>query len=155
MTTDQCPIAIRPELPTDRGFVVTRWRSSLRKRSPYRDLDAGFYHAAMGVIIDAVLSDPGTDVLVASDVEDPDVVLGFVVADPYQRLLHYMYTRTRLRGRGVASRLIDAAFSGTEPVTATIATAPLRRHAKRWGVQIDSARLLDYTAPHRPTGCHG
>lgn len=148
---ERYPIVIRPERADDRGFVATRWRSSLRKRYPYRDLDPGFFHAAMGAIVDAILADVGAEVAIAALPDDDDVIAGFAVYDAGARLLHYLYTRSRLRGHGIASRLMGHAFEGPEAITATATTRAMRHHAERWNLAFDTGRLLDYTAPDRPS----
>lgn len=154
--SERFAIAIRPERATDRGFVATRWRGSLRKRWPYRMLDAGFYHASVAPLVDNILADVGTEVAIAALPKDDDVIVGFVVFDSQQRLLHYMYTKAPLRGHGIASRLLDHSFAGTEPVTATIGTPELRHYAARWNVEIDPSSLpsLVGAAPSRTAIVH-
>lgn len=105
------PIVIRPVRASDQAYIAsTLWRSILgNNRAPSR-------RRRLNEQIDRVLDDKTTRALVASDPVDSDRILGYLVfaAAPHMRVVHYAYVRDEERGRGIARRLVSAAWPGSD-----------------------------------------
>lgn len=63
------------------------------------------YHPAMLRRIKRLVGK--STVRVACDEQDSDTLLGFVVVEPGQGVLHYAYVRKDLRGNGITSSMLD------------------------------------------------
>lgn len=71
------------------------------------------YEAVQDRKINRLLLRSGVITIVACDREDPDLLFGFACFEPEARepvghrgILHYVFVRPELRGRGIATRLL-------------------------------------------------
>lgn len=62
--------------------------------------------------IDRILDDSSTRALIACDLADQDRIVGWIVYStaPIARVLHYAYVRKQEREKGIARRLVQAAW---------------------------------------------
>lgn len=104
-------IIIREVERSDQGYIAaTWWRSMLgTNRAPRR-------RRMLNDQIDRVLDDKSTRALVACPSSDPDRILGWLVysSAPVARVVFYIYVRDEERDRGIARRLIAAAWPGSD-----------------------------------------
>lgn len=63
-------------------------------------------------LIEALLRRPKTQVLVACQYNDADLIFGYLVGEP-PRILHWVYVKKPFRNSGIMARLIKAAGYST------------------------------------------
>lgn len=100
-------VTIRDPLASDQRFIAaTMYHSVLgRNRAPSR-------RRRINEQIDRILDDKSTRALVACSLGDSDRILGWILysSAPVVRCLHYLYVRDDERGKGIARRLVLAAW---------------------------------------------
>jgi GNAT superfamily N-acetyltransferase len=108
-TTDpgQDPVKIRQVVPGDLPYIYSTWLRDLR------DADGGplpddLFFQAHRSLLDRLLADENTVVLIACAADAPDEILGYVVAEPGE-VLWWVQTKKPLRGQGLAKRLLQEA----------------------------------------------
>ena len=107
METDD-PVVLRQATAGDLGFIFSTWLRDLRDADPSA-LPDDLWFPAHRAHVERVLADPGVTVLVAAAADDPNEILGYVVAEP-EEVLHWVLVRKGdLRGRGLAKRMLTAA----------------------------------------------
>lgn len=103
MTTD--PVLIRNVSPGDVNFLFATWLRDLR------DADASalpddLWFTAHRAYIERLMADPDIKVLIACAADQPNEILGYVVAKP-DEVLQWVFVRKGLRGQGLAKRLLN------------------------------------------------
>lgn len=100
-------VRVRDVEPGDQRYIASTWWHSMLggNRAPSR-------RHRLNEQIDRVLDDRTTRALVACSLSDSDRILGWIVYStaPVARVIHYAYVRDDERGKGVARRLIAAAW---------------------------------------------
>ncbi len=104
-TPDDLRTVIRRPRPADQSFIAATWVKSLMMA------DRGLVKSDTNKLVDRLLDDPATRVLVACEPINEDALHGWICYVPAPRLLvvHYVYVRDRVRTRGVARTLVAAA----------------------------------------------
>lgn len=100
------PISIRDCEQSDLPFVFSSWLRSYRLSSFARSIPNRDYYSNHHLVVDRLVQAPETKILVATDVEDPTVLLGFLVFEP--GVIHFAYTKKPFRGLQVFRRLLEA-----------------------------------------------
>lgn len=100
---------VRRAAADDQRFIASTWW-----RNMLGDQRAPRVRRRLNAQIDRVLDDSSTRALVA--VNEQDRILGWIVyaTTPSMRVVHYVYVRDEHRGSGIARRLIDAAWPGSD-----------------------------------------
>lgn len=134
---------VRPLIPVDIGYITKTWVSSARREYPYRNMSKlaiKKYAERVRALVEV------SEVLVATDPEDPATLYGFICYEntpflgKHTPTLHYIYVTDKFRRLGIATALFDAAFPVREPkMHYTHMTRSLRdaKLEKRW-------KLSDY-----------
>lgn len=60
------------------------------------------------IVIEAILANSNTMVLVACDMEDPKVIFGYSVVSMDLNTIHWCYVKSRFRNRGIAKSLVPS-----------------------------------------------
>jgi len=99
------PVLIRNVAPGDLNFLFATWLRDLR------DADASalpddLWFTAHRAFIERQFADPAVKVLVACAADQPNEILGYVVAEPSE-VLQWVFVRKGLRGQGLAKRLLQ------------------------------------------------
>jgi GNAT superfamily N-acetyltransferase len=99
-------VYIRRPRPTDQSYIAATWVSSLIQVR-------GNTKSESNAIVDRMLDDPAVRLLLAVEPGSIDTILGWICYTPMPRaqVLHYVYVRDKLRGRGIARALHDKAWS--------------------------------------------
>lgn len=99
---------IRPAIAADQAYIAKTWWLSMLQGNRAPRL-----RRRLNAAIDRVLDDATTRALVAAKGER---ILGWLVyaAAPVGRVVHYVYVRENERGQGLARRLIEAAWPGSD-----------------------------------------
>lgn len=103
------PVSVRTAVANDQRYLASTWWHSMlgRNRAPR-------LRHRVNEQIDRILDDATTRAIVAVDARDR--ILGWLVyaTAPVGRVIHYAYVRDEERGHGLASRLVAAAWPGSE-----------------------------------------
>jgi hypothetical protein len=105
---DALPAGERCPARCARNFVLGAWSSSFK-----HSRDAGMichddWIDVMHAQITKLCSRPECRVLVAVGEVSPDMYLGFIAAEPSERVVYYCFTKELYRRRGIASALFGA-----------------------------------------------
>lgn len=110
---------------SERNFILKSWAGTIRRLEPYAAMEQdvfGFHHQAVQAVI------KGAGVLVACNVDNPDHLYGFLVADEARDAptVHFAYTVRTFRGNGIATALIRRAIPQFTKIE-TVYTQPAGR----------------------------
>ncbi len=119
--------------PEDRRFIVPTWVRSFAEYAPWGPAATREHHAG---IVDAILDDPATRVLVLASDEAARTLHAWAagVGD----VLHYVYVPPELRGHDLARRVMTAVLGGyPDRITVshpwpTIRAGSVRRQHRRF-----------------------
>lgn len=101
-------IMTRPFTDRDHSFIYATWLQGLRHSNDfYKLIDADTYYRQYHRVIEAILTNPSTQVSVACLKETPDVILGYSVTNTPNALLHWVHVKKAWRGIGIAKSLIS------------------------------------------------
>ncbi len=110
---NQFSMSVRSIQPSDTSFIMNSWLKSYRYDSYFtkRITDTIFYKYHH-VICTRILERPTTQVLVACDPEDSNVIYGYLVyekdANSSKYVVHYGYVKGPFRTLGIVSTLLKA-----------------------------------------------
>ena len=97
-------IVIRPPRSTDQAYVTNSWVSCIVKDRKYRPQLAN-------VIVDRLLDDPRTKLLIACEPQDSDKIVGWIAfaSMPGTGVLEFVLVRHQWRNQGMAAHMMRAA----------------------------------------------
>lgn len=111
-------VSIRPGQIQDRNFILATWLKGLRFGNDWFELiESHIYFAAYHQVIDSILANPETLVAVACLKEDPEVILGYSIAN--QDTLHWVFVKKAWRSIGIAKSLVSDTTTTVTHVTDT------------------------------------
>jgi len=123
------PVAIRLyDKTTDEDFVFSSWLSSWRNSKWAGVIPNHLFADVTRVAVNQLLG-RGAKVLMATNPDDPQQLLGYVCFEP--GVIHYCFTKDVVRGLGVATALLLA--SGTDrakPFVVSFLTSDARHLGK-------------------------
>lgn len=91
---------------TDKPFIYSTWIQSYAISQTARMCKSeGEYKKLQSLVIDAILSQPSTQVYVSRLKDEPDSILSYAVIDCVQKCLHYTYTKLNYRNCALAQNL--------------------------------------------------
>lgn len=99
-------LLIRALRPDDLNFVLATWLRAYRYSWFAYNLRGPLYYAGQERLIRDILARPDTVALVAALDDDPDAVLGYLVASP--GCIHFAYTKGAWRQMGIQTQLVLA-----------------------------------------------
>lgn len=111
----QAPILVRKAVQSDVAFIQATWLRSFRSGAMVRHVPNRLYYAYHHLILDELL--PKAIILIACDEEDPDTILGYIVAELVDTALviHFMYVKKPFRLFGIARRLVELLIKSEQP----------------------------------------
>lgn len=134
-------INIRPAKPTDLNYVVSSWIRSVRGQYPYKL----FCKPAMTKYSDRVqrMVYGSSQVTIACDEKDEDVVLGWIAHDP--GVLHFAWVKYPFRRNGFGKQLFTSVFADCECLYYTCHTSSIThaRLDKKWNLGGYDPFLVD------------
>lgn len=111
--------ALRNATEADVDVAEATWLEVLRHASPHtRGIPSPIYYPKQRIQIRRLMS--VSEHIVAHWVEDPDLVVGYIVFQPPQ-VVHMLYVKSNYRRCGVAKALVAAAIT-KQPIIATCYT---------------------------------
>lgn len=94
--------SIRGALPSDIPFIYHSWIQSMHHDSRLgKSCLTEVFLQGQTQVIDAILSEPDTDIHVACDLTEHDVIFGYMVFQK-PRTLHYVFVKKDFRRFGIA-----------------------------------------------------
>jgi hypothetical protein len=113
------PFTIRTGQAQDLDFIYKTWLSSYRYYSAIgRECRNFIFFENYKLVIDRILTNPETSVLVASPNDADTIILAYMITEP--GVLHYTFTKGAFQRMGICRALFDHAFHAfTQPVTYT------------------------------------
>ena len=100
-TSDDYRVLLRRPRSSDQSYVASTWAHSLRSTG----------RAGVGkpdALIDRMLDNSAVKVMLAVEPSDDERILGWIAytAMPRAIIVHYVYVRDKVRGRGIAHALL-------------------------------------------------
>lgn len=97
-------IKIRTFQEEDRSFILDSFLKSFHRESTFaRNIRSEDYFKAHRSIAEALLEE--SQVLVACDKEDPDLIFGYFIFNPEEMVAHYIFVKKAFRDCGIARAL--------------------------------------------------
>ncbi len=106
MSKTDDPFVLREFAPGDIGYLMSTWLRDLRDADPSPTPDDIFF-PAQRALIERLLVQPQVRCTIAAASDNPDEILGYVVAIPREILL-WISVRKPLRRRGLAKILLES-----------------------------------------------
>lgn len=106
--TESQTIKIRPIKEQDLAFIYNSWLKSYREAPAVRTVPNHIYYTEHHEIIEKILKSPYSEILVACDPLNDDILYGYVVGEHMEHnlTLHWVYCKQEWRRRGVATGLL-------------------------------------------------
>ena len=111
------PLMLRAPVDDDVRFVTSSWLNSFREAGAFnKHVGNDLYFAQHHSLIAALWNDPRTTKLLAVFPEDTAFIYGWLVGtgSDVGPIVHYTYVRNSMRGRGVATALVNAFGQGAD-----------------------------------------
>ncbi len=111
VTVQDLDILIRRPRPTDQGYIASTWVHSIG-RGTANPKEPGHRRTSLNITVDRMLDDQAVRLLIAAEPTRTDIILGWMAYTPMpgSRIVHYVYTREKMRRRGIAGELVRKAF---------------------------------------------
>ncbi len=102
-------VVLRPATADDVSFIFATWLNNFKNSSYHakRIRKDVFYREHHKVIEDLL---PNCSVLVATPSDDSNTILGYIVAEPADNIVHFTYVKAAFRNLGIAKQLIFASL---------------------------------------------
>lgn len=102
-------VAIRSMHAGDKNFLLATWlRSLFYGDSVFSAMKKNTFMLKYKQVIDMIINNPKTSVLVACLKEEPEVILGYSVLCPELKSVHWVYIKRSWRNIGLARDLTPA-----------------------------------------------
>jgi hypothetical protein len=98
----------------DEAFVLSTWMKSYREAGAVRSVPTPIYNIGQRHRIVGILKDIESFVLVASDIDTPELIYGYMVCRA-PNVIHYLYVKQAYRQMGVAKALLNQ-LNWKEPI---------------------------------------
>lgn len=107
-------ITFRSIDPDDKNFIYATWLNSYFSGSRFaKHISHRTFYNYHQEVIERILANPRTEVLIAASVEDPKVIFGYLI---YQKatpaIIQYVYIKHAFKKLGIATDLIEKADIG-------------------------------------------
>lgn len=123
-------IRIRTVRPEDLKFIYSTFlKGVLHGCQTVSNVDRTTYFAEYSVVIDAMLSSDLVVSHVAHVLDDENFLVGYILAEPATKTVHWVYTKELWRKQGVCRELVTSL--GWVPTTYSHETKPGRAIAKK------------------------
>lgn len=106
MTNQEEAVLLREFAPGDLAYLMSTWLRDLREADP-SPLPDDLFFPAQRALIERLLQDSTVRCTIAAASDEPNEILGYVVAIP-RKLVLWTHVRKGLRGRGLAKLLLQS-----------------------------------------------
>lgn len=109
-------VAIRDVTAQDTNFIMSTWLKGLRHGNDWFEIiPSDIYYASYHKVLERILMKSETIISMACLKEDPDTIIGYSVKEG--DTLHFVYVRSRWRGKGIAKSLIPESIKQVTHLT--------------------------------------
>jgi hypothetical protein len=119
----------------DIPFLYSTWLKSYRNDSETGlSVRKSIFFESYRLVLDHILQKNTTKVLVACKPDEPNVIYGYMVAEPNDNVLHYVFVKEAFQRFGIANQLFQQIFPNTSSgsVTITHRTDHARDYCKKF-----------------------
>lgn len=100
-------IIIRSYSADDKKFIYNSWLQSFRRTQENKRRRKSEYFYNQKIVIDAILDNPRTEIVIATIDSDPSLIMGWLA---FQRgdppLVHFCYVKHKYRSKGLANKML-------------------------------------------------
>lgn len=126
--------SVRPANAGDIPFIYSTWLNSYKHDSAAGlSVTKTIFYEQYRLVLDHILASGDTVTLVACKSDEPNVIFGYVVADPTSAILHYAFVKESFQRLGIAKDLFARALPGCSAVVVShltnFANEIARRHS--------------------------
>lgn len=101
-------IETRKSQPDDSSFIIACWLNHYKNHSYFaKRIRSNIYYPWQEMIIKAILGRPNTEALVAVESSEPEVILGYMVYESQEPVIHFTYVKKPFRRFGIAKLLFQ------------------------------------------------
>jgi GNAT superfamily N-acetyltransferase len=121
---------IRSYTDSDKNFIVNSWLHGFKQGCEYfRLIDKEAYFDYYGKVINLVLERPNVDIKLICLAEDPEIILGYSIAElrPAMMILHWIYVKPDWRNNDLGTMLAPERINVVTHLT-KIGRAILKKH---------------------------
>lgn len=111
---------MRKAVNGDRNFILATWlRGLYYGDSFYREVNKDTFMKHYHGVVEAILAQPGTEIIVACLKEDPEVILGYAVGRKVEglKVLDYLFVKSAWRNIGIAKSLVPVELDACTHLT--------------------------------------
>lgn len=118
----------------DLQFITEAWLTSARRTPNLNDLSNRVYYETIPATIARIMQAKGTRVKIYVNSKDSTHIIGFMVYDPDDKRIHYLYTAPYYRRSGIASSIIREVFGEDRDLvsTFTVVFSPFKFEQKEY-----------------------
>lgn len=99
-------VILRPyDAVSDEAFLYSTWMKSYKESGWGRAIPAPIYNIEQRSRIDKLLKREDTWILIASNLETPEHIYGWMVGEGNNKI-HYLYVKHSYRGQGIGDKLV-------------------------------------------------
>jgi hypothetical protein len=92
---------------TDVEFLLSSWLKSYKNSEFAREIPKAIYYKCHQNLIATILKAPDTAVAMLVNKNDEDQILGYIVHDKKQPIIHYVYMKRMFRNLKLAKFMLD------------------------------------------------
>jgi GNAT superfamily N-acetyltransferase len=97
-----------PATDVAKNFIFATWLKSYQVNSPFaKGIPSDVFFKGHHTLLERIF-ERNPVVILATPPGEPDVILGYVVAEPSEDVIHYVYVKPAVRRYGVAKALVEA-----------------------------------------------
>lgn len=97
-------LVLRPMNKLDENFILNSWLQSARKHPEFINISNQVYYKEYAKFIQKVIKNGCT---VLCNLQDPNSIYGYIVADQDNKLVHFIYIKYSFRKFGFAKKLFE------------------------------------------------
>lgn len=116
-------VRLRGPLAEDHNFLRSSWLRSYR--ALYTIVPNESFFRVHGQIVEGLLRRPATRVVVACAKDDEAQIIGYAVAAPSERVVHWGYVKSSFRQMGIGRACVESALDGLAPGATIVVTHTL------------------------------
>jgi hypothetical protein len=105
------PFNIRAVSGNDIPLIYSTWLKSYQCDSNVGlSVSKSVFFENYRLIVDQILEKNTTEILIACSNDDPNVIYGYLIAEPSENILHYIFVKEPFRNFKIAKSLFNQAF---------------------------------------------
>lgn len=142
---DDLPIAIRPAVNDDYGFILKTWTQEHHKTHPWNFIPNGIYFPHQTKIINSILNTATTIVACLDDT--PDQIVGYLIYQPHDDkniIIHYGCVKGIFRRTGVMKQILRSIGATDKNLVCTHYFELFKKLKNDYGLVFDPTLLENH-----------